>query len=117
MTDYKQVIKDLEKLIDSNVKEREIQPFLEKYPWLLTGTHPTYEVISQFPLGSDFRCDFVYFFSWSSGNFIQMIEIESPQLEIFNTKDEFTQGFNHALQQLEDWSNWVDQQGCGSTYA
>ena len=89
----------------------EVQKHLEAKPWLLTGAHSLDPplVISQFQLGSDFRPDFVFFWHNSGGDFIELIEIESPKLCAFNASDEFSQPFNHALQQVRDWPNWILQ--------
>ena len=97
----------LKALIETASREGELQTFLEKNPWLLVRSHAVGNfVISQFPLGSDHRSDFAIFYQHSAGNVIQLVEIESPRLQIFNAKDEFSQPFNHSIQQLEDWSGW-----------
>lgn len=103
-------VTELRQLVDQRTHERELQAFLQKNPWLLVAEQidPPF-LIAQFPLGPDHRCDFAYFFRYSSGEYLKLIEIESPRLEIFNRSDEFTDHFNHALQQLEDWSSWCQR--------
>src|SRR5215510_4908079 len=69
-------------LLDKSSNEAEIQHFLEQKPWLLCCV-PDTPVLSQFPLGADYRCDFVFFSSSSFGDFIHLVEIESPGLQVF----------------------------------
>lgn len=97
----------LESLLATSTRESDLQRYLEENPWLLlneVATPPA--VISQLPLGADYRCDFAYFFWNSSGTYIKLIEIESPDIQIFTEKDEFTAQFHHAMQQIDDWLSW-----------
>ncbi len=105
------IVAELAKLIDETHLESKVQQFLEQYPWLLVSqTLRDDFVISQLPLGADHKCDFAYFISQSNGEFLKLIEIESPTLTIFTeNKDDFTAEMNHALQQLDDWSGWCDR--------
>ncbi len=110
MQEYGRVVEQMRHIIDSNPEERKIQEFLEKNPCLLVDMHiASNVVISQFPLGADHRCDFAFLGLKSSGNYLQLIEIESPRLELFNEKDEFSSAFNHSVQQLEDWDGWASK--------
>lgn len=97
-------------LLRQSSSERPSQRFLEKHPKLLLfgvgGPAQDNIVISQFPLGPDFRADFAYLAIRTGRDVLTLVEIESPKLKIFGAKDEFSQAFNHALQQLEDWSRW-----------
>ena len=105
----KEAQRALTHLLDTSTEERSIQSFLEAHPWMLTRqTRVRPElVITQLPLGVDHRPDFVFFWGHSGGDFISLIEIEPPSLQIFTADDEFSAPFNHALQQLEDWSIWI----------
>ncbi|MGA2740711.1 MAG: Shedu anti-phage system protein SduA domain-containing protein [Bryobacteraceae bacterium] len=99
----------LKRMLRDSVGEVETQRHLGAHPWLLTAqqsAHPPL-VISQFQLGSEFRPDFVFFWMNSGGEFIQLIEIESPKLLAFNASHEFSQKFNHAVQQVRDWPDWI----------
>jgi hypothetical protein len=100
-------IAELKALLETASRENELQTFLEKNPWLLLRSEAVGNlVISQLPLGPDHRCDFAMFYQRSGGNVLQLVEIESPTLRIFNATDEFSQHFNHSVQQLDDWSAW-----------
>lgn len=98
-------------LLDANPKEQVIQEYLENKPWLLTIRHQIQPpvVITQLPLGSDHRPDFAYFYRNSGGEVLVLVEIEPPSLEIFTGGADFTADFNHAEQQLQDWSSWAQR--------
>ncbi len=101
----------LRRLLKAEVSEAEVQKHLESHPWLIVGTRSADPplVISQFQLGREFRPDFVFFWRHSGGEFIELIEIESPKLRAFTASDEFGQPFNHSVQQVRDWPNWILQ--------
>lgn len=109
--DPKKILEKFDHLLDSSKKETEIQSFLEEYPFLLTsGYYPEGGiVISQLPLGADFKVDFAYVVILNGGDFLHLVEIERPDLEMFTSKNEFTQEFNHAVQQIHDWSQWCSE--------
>ena len=111
LIDPKEVLETFGYLLDTSRKEAEIQSFLEEYPFLLTsGYFPAGGiVVSQLPLGADFRVDFAYLLVLNGGDFLHLIEIERPDLEMFTGKDEFTQEFNHAVQQIHDWGQWCGE--------
>lgn len=106
------LLNELAALLDGeNVSEQIVQSYLERHPEILVANHTPNPrcVISQFPLGPDFRCDFAFYTYPSFGMMLHLTEIESPRLEPFTGGDEFSSQFNHAFQQLEDWSGWVKQ--------
>jgi hypothetical protein len=106
---FKRDADEFQVLLDSSSEERPLQVFLEQHPWMLTCRYAAWPkiVITQLPLGVDHRPDFVFFWRNSAGNFVSLIEIEPPHLQLFNANDEFSASFNHAIQQLEDWSSWL----------
>lgn len=105
------VIEKLSLLLNNHSKEQVIHEYIEQHPWLVTGTRyldPDI-VISKPPLGADHRPDFAYFWHHSGGQFIELVEIEKPDLEVFTENDEFTAPFNHAVQQVADWEDWCER--------
>ncbi len=108
-THIRNVIDEFNQLLDYQLIESPIQKFIEKYPFLVAGPERLDHdvVISQLPLGADYRVDFAYLYHNSSGSYIKLIEIEKPSLRLFTEKDEFTQEYNHAFQQMLDWSEWT----------
>ena len=96
-------------LLNSGPKEIAIQRYLELHPELLYGYPPSASlVVPQFPLGSEWVVDFAFLAPFGSAPRLWLVEIERPSLRIFTKADEFSQPFNHALQQLLDWSNWCE---------
>lgn len=85
--------------------EHDVQSFLEHHPDLLLDflMPSKATVITQFPLGPDFRSDFAFVHNDSGGNYLDLMELESPKSRIFNQDGSFSQQFNHALQQVQDW--------------
>jgi len=107
--DIKDLIDKFTQLLDKERLESPIQKFIEKHPFLIAGPeHQDHDVvISQLPLGADYKVDFAYLYHDSSGNYIKLIEIEKPSLRIFTDQDEFTQDYNQAFQQMLDWTEWT----------
>jgi hypothetical protein len=109
MTKHPKGVLKLKRLLSAEVDEVTVQKHLEANPWIITGAHlidPPL-VISQFQLGRAFRPDFVFFWRTSGGEFLGLVEIESPKLRAFNATDEFSQRFNHSVQQVRDWPHWI----------
>lgn len=96
-------------------REQEIQDYLEHRPELLPGLFdfhngPLHDVvISKFPLGADFKCDFAFLTRNSMQLQFTFIEIEEPNKPIFNKDDSFTKEFNQARQQIADWGIWAEK--------
>jgi hypothetical protein len=99
-------IASFRKLLEATDSEREIQSFLEGHPHLLLDflMPSNAAVITQFPLGTDFISDFAFVHNDSGGNYIDLMELEHPKSLIFNQDGSFSQQFNHALQQIQDWT-------------
>ena len=93
----------LKELLLSESTEQPLQSFLEQNPFMLSGfgghVHKDV-VISHLPLGTEFKTDFAWLDINSRATTIHLIEIESPSLKIFNNNGEFSQPYNHAVQQL-----------------
>lgn len=99
---------DFIRLVDSKPAEREVQRFLEQRPHLLLNLMQarTAGVVKQFPLGADHRADFAFVHANSGGTYLHLVELESPRARIFTKSDSFSQQFNGALQQVQDWMFW-----------
>ncbi|MCU5773975.1 DUF4263 domain-containing protein [Erwiniaceae bacterium BAC15a-03b] len=95
-------------LADTNPPESVIQHFFEQNPHAICGSDFVHanSLISKFCLGSDYETDFAYVNPQSGPTFLYLVEIERPDKPIFNKNDSFTQEFNHAFQQIEDWFVW-----------
>ena len=106
MSNVETIIDKFCDLLDEADNERDIQLFLEQNPFLLTlGYRPEGNyVISQLPLGADYRADFAFVISLNSGTFVHLIEIESPTLNILTASGDFAAAYNHVCQQIRDWT-------------
>lgn len=99
---------ELIKLIDTNPEEATVQNFFEKHPASIIGTAYALSntLIAKLPLGVDFVTDFTWVNPRSGPTYVYIIEIEKPSKSIFNQDNSFTQSFNHAYGQVEDWLGW-----------
>lgn len=95
-------------LIDKGASESRVQEFLERNPAIVCGSAYLMgdAVISKFRLGVDLVTDFAYVNPRSGSTLLFLVEIEDPGKPIFNKDDQFTEHFNQAYQQLEDWLGW-----------
>jgi len=101
--------------LDEATREQDVQDFLEHHPELLPGLHDLHNgplhgiVVSKFPFGADYKCDFAFLTRHSMALQFTFIEIEDPSMPIFNKDGSFSQPFNHARQQIADWRVWVEK--------
>jgi len=95
-------------LLDTSCDEASVHRFMEANPILVTlGVVPEGPVISQLGLGTEFRVDFAFIYGRANaGDFIHFVEIERPDLLLFNADDSFSRHYNQAVQQLLDWREW-----------
>lgn len=94
--------------------EKEMQLFFETNPIFLPGLHDRHNgplgdvVISKLRLADEYVTDFAFLSVDSAKVQITLIEIESPSIKVFrDSDDQYTSAFNKALQQLRDWSLWI----------
>lgn len=103
------VCNDFFTLIDNpSTKEAEVQAFLEAPAHQFLVTPHCREVIPHKPLGGNrFVPDFVV--HRPDGDY-HFVELESPNSPIYQGQgQEPTAGFSHAIQQVEDWLRYIDQ--------
>lgn len=108
-THCEKVCNDFFKLIDNpSTKEMEVQAFLEVPAHQFLVTPHCMEVFPHKPLGGNrFVPDFVV--HRPDGDY-HFVEIESPNSRIYQGQgQEPTAGFTHAIQQVEDWLRYVDE--------
>lgn len=101
----------LEALLQTNPEERDCQNFFESNVGAICGSgyFMGNAVIRKFPLGTDYVTDFSYVNPQSGRCFVYLVELESPSKSIFTKNDQFTQDFNQALQQVNDWLIWCSK--------
>lgn len=124
--DFDKIHKEYREILDtisqvaSNQREKMMHEYLEGRALLLPGQnglnsdshHGPFASIffSKLRLQGTFRRfpDFVFVTKTSVQLTVVFIEIEDPTKKFFNVNDDFTSDFNQALQQLEDWKIWLE---------
>lgn len=101
-----------QELLDRPAPEWEVQRFLEShlYFWgheIRLGTQDV-PLFSQVRLGTEFVCDFVFYDFGSTGMEWNLVEIEAPGGRLFKKDGDFSQGFHHAITQVDRWQHWVN---------
>ena len=66
-------------------------------------------VIAEFPLGNDYKADFVVLASFSGAFEIRMIEIEPPESKIFTKNGTLARRANKALEQVTSWRTYIEK--------
>ena len=87
-------------------EKRDVHPFLVEHTYFL---HPALETIVSEPaigVGTEFRPDFII--REATGEYI-LVEIENPKRPLFTKRGDFTADVSHAVQQVEDWQEWMEQ--------
>jgi len=109
------VVTQWKRVLDRATREQDVHDFLELHPELLPGLYDLHNgplhgiVVSKFPFGADYKCDFAFLTRHSMALQFTFVEIEDPRLPIFNKDGSFSQSFNHARQQIADWRVWVEK--------
>ncbi len=104
-------------LLDRNEVEQVYQNYLEENTMFIPrefeqnhGIHCC-TVFRKLPLSSDYKPDFVYLAKSSDNWNVVFIEIEKPSSKYFKDKStDFHADFNMALQQINTWRAWIDEE-------
>ena len=100
-------------LLESNSDERSALAFFKEYPWPLfwtictTGGHFNY-MFKEFPLGSQFVCDFVIVNCYSGLWEVKFIELEPIGGELFTRKGDIAKRLNGAITQVNAWKAYFE---------
>jgi hypothetical protein len=100
------LISAFETLIERNESEEVYQRFLMENPVLIDPLAS--EIVPKQKLGVEFVTDFVV---RRLDNEYVLVEIERPQDDLFTSSHDFTSRFTHAIGQIIDFQEWVDQHG------
>ncbi len=66
-------------------------------------------VVAEFPLGSEYRADFVTLSPFSGGWEINFVEMEPPTARLFNADGSAAKSLNRARAQIADWRTFVEK--------
>lgn len=104
------VIREYKSLLDNCGPEQDIHNLIQNNSFFFSGLmrmHGQSPLYSKIRLGSDYVTDFVYFDLGSFGPDWKLIEIEVPSAKLFTKRGDPTAEFNHAIQQVRDWQDWL----------
>ena len=97
-----------------NDSEVELLGILKKNSFLL---HSLYERkfgiranFAEVQFGSKFRCDFCWLNDNSDGPEWVLVEIEKPNMKLFNNSGDPSAALNHAIEQVKSWERYFQQQ-------
>lgn len=101
----------LEKILNNTKGEREIAEYLKANPWILLRAVVCFGdacyLVDEFPLGNEYRADFVAFAPFSGGWEIRFIELEPPDASIFNQDGTLAKKMNKANLQIDTWRHYI----------
>jgi hypothetical protein len=97
-------------------KEQIVQDFLENHTELIPtpnrlNHHLHFQsILSKFPLGTELTTDYVYLTKSSDAWIVTLVEIESPEKDIFTAdakRTTATAAFNAAMDQVRSWKQFI----------
>ena len=116
LDEFETVRSEFASLIDRKPSEQQIQLYLEDHPVILLyamldGFYPVASTRSaMFPkvrLGAEFEPDFAYCSGNSMGTYWTFVELERPDVPLFNRKGDPSKYLSHAIRQVSDWKAWI----------
>lgn len=103
-----------ENLLATSTGEQEVTAFLRKYPRALywtfcsPGGHDCY-AFGEFPLGSQYKTDFILLNSYSGAWEAYFIELEPVDDPVFTKNRTPTKRVTTAIRQVDDWRDYVSR--------
>lgn len=106
----KEEIVAFESVLETAATEEDLQIFLADHPSLLSGgIYPDFfHVIPKLKLGSEYVTDFAACTCRQTGFHWKLIEIERPDLKLFNKRGDPTKELTHAIGQVQQWRRWIN---------
>ncbi len=109
---------DFEKLLESDITERNILNFINKYKYynLIAsifqegyrfGHHDAY-LFKEFELTSTYKADYLLCGKNSDGYHFIFVELENPSGSITTKDGSFGQTIMKGLKQVRDWNKWIE---------
>jgi hypothetical protein len=102
---------NLLKVLNAASGERTVHTFLKKHDYLIgmtfrSNTHPS-GVVSEFELGTEFRCDFLVLSCCSAWWSVDFVELESPNARLYLKDGTPSKCLRIATRQIRDWKQWA----------
>jgi hypothetical protein len=105
---FKDAVNELERLIEAEASENELQKQLERHPYILSQQFAhCHHVFPKVALGIQYETDFMCLDIPSSGKEWIGIELESPSKKVINKQGRKSADLEHAIQQIRDWRVWI----------
>ncbi len=70
------------------------------------GIQPNF---AEVPFGTDYRCDFCWLNDNSDGPEWVLVEVEKPNMRLFNKSGDPSAELNHALEQVKSWERYFER--------
>lgn len=103
--------KEILRILDSTSGERAIHSFLKKHPILVRNAFSrawnANVCVPEFPLGNDWRADFLLLSANSGFWYATFIELESPKFRLYLKDGTPSKILRVAQRQINDWKDWV----------
>lgn len=105
---YHDAVDELERLLDREVSENQLQAYLTENRYLLGQMFQhCYYVFPRVNLGSEYEADYFCLDQPSSGIEWYGVEIECSTKQVITKSGRKRAELEHALQQVRDWRSWV----------
>jgi hypothetical protein len=103
----------LKKVLGSARSERPIARWLKCNPLVLCHAVCSFPfaqyLVAEFPLGSDYKADFVLLGPYSGGWEIHFVELEPPNERLFTRGGVQAKRLREAVKQVDDWRSFIDK--------
>jgi hypothetical protein len=98
------------KLDDKTLTERDLLPFLQQHTgFFFCDSRHSLVTIAELELGADRKPDFVRTFDRASYGFIyELIEVESPHVDAYDSRGRPSSALRNAVHQIEQWRMWIE---------
>jgi ppGpp synthetase/RelA/SpoT-type nucleotidyltranferase len=105
--DLSKVIDDFERLLgqDDVHEKRDVHRFVDRHQFLLFANPDAFFSEPPIGLGTEYRIDFLI--RRPDATYL-LVELENPRHAITTANGDFSAAVNHALCQVEDWQEWIE---------
>ena len=103
----------LHALLGRTKGKREVTAFLKKHPSVVLDALVRFGdgncVVADFPFGTEFKADFVALAPFSGGWEIHFVELEPPDVRLFNSDGTAAKRLNRAIAQVSEWRTFIEK--------
>jgi hypothetical protein len=103
----------LTRILAASDGERAVAAFLKKHPEIVLRVLVRFGdgniVVSEFPLGTEHKADFVALAPFSGGWELHFVELEPPTERLFNDDGTMAKRLNKANSQIDSWRTFFEK--------